>query len=279
MFQRLARRCYRHRWLVLVGWVVLLVALGALQGPLGGEFRTDFSLPGSESQRALDLLREHGFETRTGEEAQIVFQADQGVTDPSVRAPMEQFFAAIEAAGLGATVTSPYEEGGRQQIAQDGRIAYATVSFSARPQEEYGAAADRIKALGDQVNVPGLRIEYGGGMFAEEAPVFAEAIGLVGAVVILLIAFGSVLAMGLPIVTALFGIGTGAMLVMLGARFITMPDFTLGAAMMMGIGVGVDYALFIVTRYREALRAGHDPGDPRPSWRSTPPAAPCSSRA
>lgn len=259
MFQRLARTCYQHRWLVLVGWVVLLVALFGLQGPLGGEFRTDFSLPGTESQRALDLLREHGFETRTGEEAQIVFEADQGVTDPSVREPMEQFFAAIEAAGLGATVTSPYAEGGQQQIAQGGRIAYATVSFSARPQEEYSEAADRIRALGDQVTVPGLRIEYGGGMFAEGAPVFAEAIGLVSAVVILLVAFGSVLAMGLPIATALFGIGTGAMLVMLGARFITMPDFTLGAAMMMGIGVGVDYALFIVTRYREALRAGHDP--------------------
>ncbi|MDI3339408.1 MAG: MMPL family transporter [Sphaerobacter sp.] len=239
--------------------MVLLVAMGGLTGVAGGAFRTDFSLPGSESQAALDLLRAHGFDASTGEEAQIVFQAEQGVLDPAVREPMEQLFAAIEQMGIGATVTTPYEEGGQRQISARGDIAYATVSFADRSEEAYRAAAERIHARGEQVTVPGLCFEYGGATFAEEVQVFAEAVGLVGAVIILLIAFGSVLAMGLPILTALFGIGSGVMLVMVGARFITMPDFTLGAAMMMGIGVGIDYALFIVTRYRQALRAGHDP--------------------
>ncbi len=259
MFQHLARFCYRRRWLVVAGWLALLVSLGALGVLFGGEFRTEAALPGSESQRAFDLLEEHGFDDRAGEEGQIVFEADQGVLDPSVRAPMEAYFTAITSSDLDLILVSPYEDAGAGQISEDGQVAYATLMFADRPVEEYDHAATEIVALGNAAGVDGLRIEYGGWIFADESEPFSEFIGLIGAAVILLIAFGSLLAMGVPILTALFGIGTGASLAMLGTNLIGMPDFALAVAMMIGIGVGIDYALFILTRYRTALHDGYDP--------------------
>src|SRR4029079_12756539 len=108
-----------------------------------------------------------------------------------------------------ATVTSPYTPEGARQIAPDGKLAYLEIHFSDRPQEDYADAGDAIRALGDDVNVPGLQIEYGGDMFAAFEMPASEALGLIAAIIILIIAFGSLLAMGLPVVTALFGVGCG----------------------------------------------------------------------
>jgi RND superfamily putative drug exporter len=259
MLQRLARTTYRHRWPVLGGWVALLVALFVLVAGAGGEFRTSFELPNSESQKAFDMLEERGFADRAGEQGEIVFEADQGVDDPAVQAAMNDLFAEVEAGVEGVTVVSPYTEEGARQISDDGTIAYAELNFTDRTLEDYAPVADDIVAMTDDVDVGGLRVELGGDIFAEEYQPGSEQIGLLGAIIILLIAFGSVLAMGLPIMTALFGIGTGIALVQLAARFIDMPDFTTQAVLMIGIGVGIDYALFIVTRYRQSLKEGMDP--------------------
>jgi RND superfamily putative drug exporter len=259
VFKRLARFCYHRRWLVLGGWVALLVALSVLSQVAGGAFKTEFKLPGSESQKAFDLLQAKGFTERSGFQGQIVFVAEHGVNDPAVREAMEGLFARIRETVPNVRIESPYEPQNARQIAQDGRIAYAEVNFADRAQEAYLEAAEQVKALRDAAERPGLRIELGGDIFVDAFEPSSEVIGLIAAVIILLIAFGSLLAMGLPILTALFGIGCGIALVGLSTRFLAMPDFTTQAAAMIGIGVGIDYALFIVTRYRQGLHDGLDP--------------------
>ena len=258
--QSLARACYRRRRLVLGGWIVLLVGLLALAGAFGGVFKVEFKLPGSESQRAFDTLEANGFGDRTGEQGQLVIEAPQGVDDPAVRAEMEQLFDRIEANVDSVTVVSPYTEEGARQIAEGGTIGYAEMNFTDRASSEYQEDADEVKDLVADVQLPdGARVEIGGDIFASEAFGSSEGIGLLLALIILLVAFGSVLAAGLPIATALFGIGCGVAIVQLVANFVNMPDFTIQAVSMISIGVGIDYALFIVTRYREALTGGTDP--------------------
>jgi putative drug exporter of the RND superfamily len=256
----IARFAYRRRRYVLAGWVALLVGLFASSAAFGEEFTTEFKLPGSESQEAVDLLEDKGVAERTGIQGQVVFQAEQGVSDPAVREVMESLFAEIDSHPEvdGLEIISPYETGNEHQISESGQIAYAELNFSDRVYGEYIEAADVIRAL-PRENIEGLQVEFGGDMFADEPEFSSEYIGILAAIVILLIAFGSVIAMGLPIITALFGIGAGAALVTTSTAFLDMPDFTLQLAAMIGIGVGIDYALLIVSRYRDGLRDGLDP--------------------
>src|SRR5690606_13618263 len=146
---------------------------------------------------------------------------------------------------------------GARQIASDGplagKVAYAELNFADRESSDYEDDATAIEELLDEIDVPNLRVELGGDIFDEEAFGSSEAIGLLLALIILLVALGSLLAAGLPIVTALFGIGCGVAIVQLVANVMNMPDFTPQAVLMISIGVGIDYALFIVTRYREGL--------------------------
>src|SRR5918995_2604695 len=259
MLKRLARTCYRRRWRVLAAWVVFLVAVSVLSSTAGGVFRNEFSLAGSDSKEASDFLEERGFPSRAGFSGQIVFASDEGVENPDVREAMEGLFVRVERTVPRTEVVSPYEAGEARQISEDGRIAYAEVNLADRPDADFRSAADEIKAEAEDVKVSGLQVELGGELFGEQELPASEAIGVLLAIVVLLVAFGSVLAAGLPIMTALFGIGTGIALVQLTANGLTMPDFTNQAVAMIGIGVGIDYALLIVTRYRQALRDGHQP--------------------
>jgi RND superfamily putative drug exporter len=257
--RRLARTSYRRRRLVLVGWIVLLVAVFALSQGAGGVFKNDFFLNGAESTEAFDVLEERGFPDRAGFSGQVVFEAEQGVDDPAVQRPMEGLFAEIEENVDDVEVVSPYGPAGTEQIAEGGTIAYAEINLADRPDADFNDAADEIEELGSDIDVEGLTVAYGGDLFYEDEPAGSEAIALLFAIVILLIAFGSVLAAGLPILTALFGIGTGIAFVQLAANGLAMPDFTNQGVAMIGIGVGIDYALLIVTRYRQALHDGRDP--------------------
>ena len=237
-----------------------LIGIFALSGVIGGAFHTEFKLPGTESQAAFDLLQQSSQRDRQVQ-GQIVFKAESGVTDPAVQSAMEGLFTKIQQDVNDVTVVSPYSEAGARQIGpNDPNVAYAEINFADRSNEAFQADGKKIKELGDQIDVPGLEIDYGGDMFATN-PLngVTEAIGLLAAMVILLIAFGSVIAMGLPIGTALFGIGTGIAIVLSLRTILDMPDFTTAAVAMVGLGVGIDYALFIVTRYRENLDAGLDP--------------------
>jgi putative drug exporter of the RND superfamily len=259
MLPRLARLMYRRRRWVLGGWIVLLIATFMLASGLDGAFKTEFKLPGTESQAAFDLLEKSSFRNRQVQ-AQVVFDADQGVDDPAVQQAMEGLFAEVEEKIPDVAVASPYGADGARQISRNGEIAYAQLNFADRSAEEFTADGKEIKKFAEDIAVPGLRVEFGGDIFADpEIGGASEAIGLLAAMVILLVAFGSVLAMGLPIGTALFGIGTGIAIVLSVRTVVDMPDFTTAAVAMVGLGVGIDYALFIVTRYRENLAAGADP--------------------
>jgi putative drug exporter of the RND superfamily len=259
MLKRLARTCYRRRWRVLAAWVVFLVAVSIFSSAAGGVFRNEFSLSGSESKQAQELLKQRGFGDRAGLSGQIVFATDPGVDDPNVRQAMERLFQQIEQTVPRTQVVSPYTPEGARQVSDNGRIAYGEVNFADRSDQALQNAADKVKAEAEAVKVSGLRIELGGKLFGDQELPASEAIGVFAAIVVLLIAFGSVLAAGLPIFTALFGVGTGIALVQLTANGLTMPDFTTQAVAMIGIGVGIDYALLILTRYRQALGDGHQP--------------------
>jgi RND superfamily putative drug exporter len=261
MLERLARWCYRHRWRTVILWVVALAVSISLMNVAGGDYTSDFSLPGSESQEAFDLL-EQKFAARSGDSATIVFQADAGVEDPAVQETMERLFARAAQLPNVVAVTSPYTEEGARQISPGSRIAFADVQFDLGVGEIPLESIQALLDLGEQADGPGLQIEFGGGPISQaqfEPPGGAETVGFLAAVVILLIMFGSVLAMLLPLVTAGIGIGIGLSLILLFANFINVPNFTPQVASMIGIGVGIDYALFIVTRYRQHLHQGVDP--------------------
>jgi putative drug exporter of the RND superfamily len=262
MLQRLARFCYRRRWRVLGAWVVLLVVLFALNSTVGGKFLDEFDLPGSESQEAVDLLEEHGFDARAGATGQIVFQTDN-VNDPTVQRNMEALFDEIAEITAPSEVVSPYSPEGAHQISQSGpeagKIAYAEVNLADRDSDELYDIGTEAREAVAAADVPGTEVELGGDIAFEQPEFSSEAIGFVAALIILLIAFGSLLAAGLPLVTAIFGIVTGIALVGLVVNIIGMPSFSNQAVAMIGIGVGIDYALFIVTRYREGLSEGLTP--------------------
>ncbi|MGA9278396.1 MMPL family transporter [Ilumatobacter sp.] len=256
---RTARTCVRHRWIVVGIWLSLLVAVNAVSGAVGPDYRTDFSFPDSESKEVQETL-EAAAPDRAGFTAQIVVQSEQGVDTPAIRSRFEELVAFVESQG-DITVTSPYEN--PQQISDDGTIAFAQLDIrDSRTFPELQDVGTEIVEYGESLpSVDGLDVEYGGDLFAEFEMPESEIFGLIAAVIILIVAFGSVLAMGLPIGTALFGLGIASALVTLGSNIVAMPDFTTAMVAMIGIGVGIDYALFIVTRYRENLHAGASVSD------------------
>jgi len=260
VFSRLGTWCHDRRKLVLGVWIVALVLVGAASGSAGDAFRDEFNLPDSESRTGFDILDEHFGGEGAGTVGTIVFHADQGVDDPEVRAEMQALFDATAEVDNVERVVSPYSEEGAQQISsegpQAGRIAYADVEMPEDiDMERAGKIRDAI--LAEAPDLDGLRIELGGWVFSEFDQPSSELLGLAFAVVILILAFGSVLAMGLPVGVALFGIGIGTSIVAVASHVATVPETARFIGLMIGLGVGIDYALLIVTRYREQLHAGH----------------------
>ncbi len=246
--------------MVFAIWLPLLVGLSAAAGSVGSDYRSGFDLPDTESLEVSETLKAVGSDEDAGDKAQIVFTAPQGTDDPAVQEAMEPLFAAINKLD-GVNVISPYSPDGRPFNSRTEPISFAQISFTDREQSDYAALADQITALAADINVDGLTIEYGGSLFALFEFPESELLGILAAIVILLIAFGSVLGMGLPIGTALFGLGVGISIVGLTSNVLGMPDFSSQMTAMIGLGVGIDYALFIVTRYRENLAEGFGPED------------------
>ncbi|HEV7761589.1 MAG TPA: MMPL family transporter [Acidimicrobiales bacterium] len=245
-------------------WVLaLFVGNGVLAGAGGASTDADFSLPNVESKRGTDILEDSFGGQGAGFGGSIVFKADQGVDDPEVKAAMEKLFGEIADVDGIIRVASPYDEGGERQIAAQGanadKIAYAPVDFGTEIKEsDLVDIGKTVRDDVDAVKVDGLQVEIGGAAFAEfEAP-SSEALGVAFAIFILILAFGSVLAMGLPIGVALAGIGAGTVLAGFISFVIHPPSFASIFGVMIGLGVGIDYALFIVTRYRENLHNGYD---------------------
>ncbi|MDQ1430541.1 MAG: putative drug exporter of the superfamily, partial [Actinomycetota bacterium] len=264
MLQRLAAWCYRRRRRVVVLWIVALIGVSAIGSSVGSTYSQGFSLGGTESQRAADLLASR-FPAHAGDEGQVVFARTGGVQggtvqDPAVQARMEALFAEVAKVPGVTAVVSPYSPEGARQVSRDGTVAYATVQFAKPAAKIPDTTINQIRGLADHAGGGGVQVALGGRMFQQMGALGpAELIGILAAIVILLVAFGSLLAMGLPILIALFGIGIGLGLVELLSHVIATPDFATQLASMIGIGVGIDYALFIVTRYRQGLGEGFDP--------------------
>jgi putative drug exporter of the RND superfamily len=261
---RLARWSTTHRKYVLLGWVVLLFAVNALAQSAGTSYSNNFTLPNSGAQRAADLLQ-RSFPAQAGDRDTIVFKVSSGtVLGPAVRARMGATFAAVAKLPHVAGVISPYAGASAgKSISANGQIAFATVVFDEKANLLPKSAAERVVkvaragAISDPARggrVP-IQVELGGqAIEATQQAGFglSTAVGLLAAIIVLLLTFGSLTAMGLPIVTALFGLGTGLGGIALFTHVVDTPNFSSELAAMIGLGVGIDYALFILTRFREA---------------------------
>jgi len=253
---RLARWSTTHRLYIAIGWVVLLIGVNVLAQSAGTTYSNNFTLPNSDAQRASDLLA-HSFPAQAGDRDTIVFKVARGtVREPAVRSRTSALFAKVAQLPHVSGVVSPYAaQTAGKAISSDGRIAFATVVFDEKANTLPKSAAKNVIDAAKAARAPGLQIELGGQAIEQtqqEGLGFTTAIGLLAAMVVLLITFGSLVAMGLPIVTALFGLGTGLGLIGLFTHVVDTPDFSSQLAAMIGLGVGIDYALFIVTRFREA---------------------------
>jgi len=253
---KLARWSTTHRKYVVIGWILLLVAVNAFAQSAGTSYSNNFTLPNSGAQRAADLLQK-SFPAQAGDRDTIAFKASSGsVTDPAVRARMSAMFAEVAKLPHVTAVISPYARSSAgRAISANGKIAFATVVFDEKANLLPKSAPERVVQVARAAQRQGLQVDLGGqAIEATEQVGFgvSTAVGLAAAIVVLLLTFGSLIAMGLPILTALFGLGTGLGAIALFTHVVDTPNFSSELAAMIGLGVGIDYALFILTRFREA---------------------------
>ncbi|MGA5809201.1 MMPL family transporter [Streptomyces cellulosae] len=248
--------------MVLVLWVGALFGLGVTASSAGTNYAEVFSLPDTDSKRAHDLMRQ-AFPERAGDTDTVVWKTDEGtVRDAAVRSRMEEALAEIgRMEGVGA-VAGPYDARGAAQISEDGRIAYAQVTFAeqadAVPKDLVQDVVDTAQAAAGD----GLQVELGGQAVTrvQEPPTgTAELVGILAAAVVLFVAFGSLFAMLLPILVAVFGVAGGMFGTQLISHVTDVPELASLLATLIGLGVGIDYALFIVTRHRKGILSGKDP--------------------
>ncbi|SNQ46440.1 putative RND superfamily drug exporter [Frankia canadensis] len=260
----LARWCFRHRRLVLLLWIVALIGLGGISQAAGNDYKDAFSLPGTDSQKAIDLLQ-RDFPAASGDSATIVLHSRTGapLTDPALRGPATEMLDKLATLPHVSAVHSPFERGGETQISKsDGLTAFASVDFD---QQGIDLPKDDIQTFVDTArssDSSSLQVEATGQLVAvieQQEQSYSELIGIVAAAVILFLAFGSLLAVTLPLITAIIALGVGSMLIILFSHVITIAEFSPILATLIGLGVGIDYALFIVNRHRIGLRAGKSP--------------------
>ncbi|HZI43622.1 MAG TPA: MMPL family transporter [Ilumatobacter sp.] len=254
---RWGRAAARHPWRMIGLWLVVAVAVLGLEASVGGETSDDWSFPGTEAQLGADVL-EQSFPTEGGVAGRVVFADPDGdITDAKARAAIESTLAEMKAGPNVLAVTDPFDPA-QPAVSPDGRVAFATVRYSIDPPgpAEGEAALDAVEIARQAGLQAELSREVLRGVEEVEGK---EAIGLAIAVVVLLVAFGSVIAAGIPIGSAIFGIFVGLGLVTVMAGFTDVPSVSPLIATMIGIGVGIDYALFVVTRHRGFLAEGKDP--------------------
>jgi putative drug exporter of the RND superfamily len=259
---RLGRTAFRHRTSFALAWLLILVLGGVGAATLSGPTSDSFNIPGTESQKAIDLLGERMPQAAADSaEARVIFTTDGSgtVTDPARTAAIEKVVTDLKQDPRVANVTDPIAT---KTIAPDQRTAYTTVTYTVAPIEITEADRTRLFETGDRAESAGLTVDYGGTV-AQEQPAQspAEVIGIGVAAVVLVITFGSLLAAGLPLVTALVGVGLGVLGVQVATGFFELSSTTPTLALMLGLAVGIDYALFIVSRYRHELLSGREPED------------------
>jgi len=258
----IGRWCFRHRFAVIAAWVLVLVGLGALSQAVKSNYNNSFSLPGTGSTTAQQLLAKT-IPDQAGDSDTIVWQVSHGtVRDAAVTTRMSGVLKQITAMPEVAAVVSPYGPRGAAQISRDGRTAYATVDFAKQANDLAKADITRVVDAAEAARAPGLNVQLGGQAIeqTEQTPLgVSTTVGVLAAAVVLFIAFGSLLAMLLPIVTAIAGVGGGLMAITPLTHTMNVVDFAPILGALIGLGVGIDYALFIVTRHRRGLQSGLTP--------------------
>ena len=268
MLVRIARWCFQNPRKTVAAWIAVVLATFAAAGVIGPSFFAQLEAPESDSRNGFEVLEEHFGGFGSGLSGSIVFRSESGIDDPAVRGAMEAMFEQVDAFE-GVSVTSPYlaaipvpdtgqqtrnlpHAPGRPQVSTDGLVAFASIDLA--PELDFNETSALGGEFADLVpELPGLTVEIGGEALSEFEPPQSEFIGLAFAVVVLILAFGSVMAMGLPLAIAAAGVGFGLGVAVILSNVLSIPEFATTIGAMIGIGVGIDYALFIVTRYRDGL--------------------------
>ncbi|MEG8279371.1 MMPL family transporter [Streptomyces sp. AHA2] len=256
---KLGRLSFRRRHLVALIWVALLALAGAGAAGAPAAGNSSFSIPGTEAQKAFDLLEQRFPGTSAdGATARVVFKAPGGekMTDPGNKATVQETVKELSDGSEVAAVTDPYRA---KAVSKDGTVAYAQVSYKVSGMELDDAAKDALEDSAQHAREAGLTVEIGGdALQAVPHTGSSEVIGIAVAAVVLVITFGSLVAAGLPLLTALIGVGIGVSTITALAGALDLGSTTSILAMMIGLAVGIDYALFIVSRYRAELAEGRE---------------------
>jgi putative drug exporter of the RND superfamily len=256
---RLAHGCFRHRRLVFTGWVLALIVFTVVSQAVGISYSTKYSPPDSPSTQAQAILQ-HDFPSASGDTDQIVLEARTGtVTSEPVRSKVEAMLIKVAKLPRVAGGTSPYGPSGTSQISRDGKIAFATVHFDAQAQDLPDSAVNAVVRTAQAVQGPNLTVALGGPAIEKVEPQRSSnstALGIILALIVLGLAFGALSAAITPIITTLVAIGIGYAIAVLLSHFLAIVSFAPILGVLIGLGVGIDYALFIVTRHRSGVRAG-----------------------
>jgi putative drug exporter of the RND superfamily len=262
--RKLARFCISHRGLVVAGWIVVLLAVTAISRVTGNAYsNSSFNLPGTGSQQAQNLLQAAS-PRLAGDTEEVVFTTRDGtpVSDPQVRARVTAMLGRLARVPGVSSVVSPYSPDGAGQVSKDGTIAFATVTFDRPSADIPDAVARQLVGTAKSADGPDTVVAVAGQAAEQTDPqdLGNVGIGIGVAAVVLLIVFGSLLAMILPLVSALLALGTGVGLIAVVSHAVAIAPNIVAFVLLVGLGVGVDYALFVVTRYRRELLAGKDAG-------------------
>jgi RND superfamily putative drug exporter len=257
----LGRLAFRWRWCVALLWVVVLGAVGAGAALAPAAPDSTFSMPGTESQKAFDLLAQrYPGTTADGASARIVFVAPSGqkVTATANKAAIEKAVAQVAGGTQVATAVDPFQA---QAVSKDGTTAYSTVSYQVVAKNLTDTTKTTLTAAAQQARDAGLKVEIGGTALAKQPAAGgpSEGIGIAVAALVLLITFGSVAAAGLPLLTAIVSVGVGVAAITAFGSTLGLASTTSTLAMMLGLAVGIDYAVLIISRYREERANGHTP--------------------
>src|SRR3954453_12130340 len=255
-FVRLARVCGSHRWRTFFAWLLALIVLQGLAAAVGTKKISSFRLPGTESQRAYDLLAEH-FPAAKGDTDQVVFRARSGkLTDGATKARINAALKRVEGEPNVGSVVTPFSPGG--QLSKDGRIGVALVNYDKSTNDIDPPDLEPVQKAAFTARSPALQVEHGGPgaeivrFENEQGP--SEFVGVLAAAVVLLITFGSAVAAGLPLLATLLALGSTLGVITLLSHVVDTPDFAAQLASLIGLGVGIDYSLFVVTRFRAECR-------------------------
>ena len=261
--RRLASWSFNHRRIVVAAWLAAFVIFFGISRAVGTAYSNNFTLPNTESTQALDLLRAAA-PKESGDTEQIVIGTSGGVkvTDPQIQHRVEAMLADVAKLPHVVGVQSPYAPEGAGQVSPDGTVAFATVAFDRQAQDlSIGFAKDFVNAA-TTAKGPDLVVAVSGQLAQQANPpsVGGTGLGIITAGIVLFLVFGSLFAMAMPLGSALVALGTAASVIGLVSNVMKMPEFSIELVFLIGLGVGVDYALFIVSRHRQGLQVGRDVG-------------------